>query len=130
MDEIDDPLPGPGLGLVPEPEAARGDARLGRDASHLAEDQTGAPECAGSQMGVCASQKSGNGLACKPDKRWAESYIDVRSPRRLRRPMVSLSVDQPILGRLLMSEKANGRKTKSDDLTKILRMRYEPLLDY
>jgi hypothetical protein len=42
----------------------------------------------------------------------------------------SLSFDQPILGRLLMSEKANGRKTKSDDLTKILRMRYEPLLDY
>jgi len=38
--------------------------------------------------------------------------------------------EQPTNGRLVMPEKANGRKTNGDDLTKILRMRYETLLDY
>ena len=50
VDEIDDPLPGRLLLVVPQARAAERDARLGRDAGHLGEDQPGAADGARAVM--------------------------------------------------------------------------------
>jgi hypothetical protein len=78
---------------IANPSTARGRRRRGLAGSRFA----------GCWTGACSSRKSGLVERAGTSVR-AESYIyiDVRSPRRGRRPMILLVVDQPTNGRLLI----------------------------
>jgi hypothetical protein len=49
--EVDDAPPGGALRVGPQARAARGDARVGRDAGHLGEQEAGAAQRARAEVG-------------------------------------------------------------------------------